>query len=180
MRPWAADILHYWFDIIGLHNWFHSGPDLDHEIKARFAPLWESQAREAAIFFVTSPSEALAATILFDQFPRNMFRHEANAFATDGLALEISKLAIEAGFDNQIPTDRRQFLYMPFMHSECLTDQDMSVELFDRLGQADQFRYAIMHRDLIRRFGRFPHRNEILGRQSLPEEIEAIAEGSNW
>ena len=178
MTP-VEEVIAFWREV-GPEGWYRGDAALDQKVRARFEGLWRAARDGACADWMESAEGALALILLLDQFPRNMFRHEADAFATDGLALEISKLAIEAGFDSQIPADRRQFLYMPFMHSECRADQDMSVELFDRLGQADQLRYAIMHRDLIRRFGRFPHRNEILGRQSLPEEIEAIAEGSNW
>lgn len=180
MTAWADDVLHYWFDHLGPGHWYGSTPDIDAEIRDRFEPLWASLRREQAIFFVSSSREALAAVILFDQFPRNIFRHEADAFATDRLALEIAKLSLESGFDNELESAEKQFLYMPFMHSENLADQNMSVELFDRPGTENSLRFAIMHRDLIVRFGRFPHRNEILGRETLPNEVEAIAEGSNW
>lgn len=180
MAAWVDDILQFWFDNVGPDRWFGSGADIDDEICERFEPLWHSLRGEKAIFFVTSPEAALAAIILFDQFSRNIFRHQADAFATDPLALEIAKLAIEAGFHIQLDTRQKQFLYMPFMHSESLEDQDMSVELFDMLGEQKPLQFAIMHRDLIKRFGRFPHRNEILGRETLPEELDAVAEGKDW
>lgn len=180
MTAWADDILHFWFDHIGPERWYGSGPEIDAEIRERFEPLWQSLARERAVFFVNSPDDALAGIILFDQFPRNIFRHEADAFATDPLALEISKLAIGAGFHGQFDEHQKQFLYMPFMHSESLADQEMSVELFDALGEAKPLQFAIMHRDIIKRFGRFPHRNEVLGRETLPEELDAVSEGKSW
>jgi uncharacterized protein (DUF924 family) len=180
MTAWSADILYYWFEVLGPERWFNSSPEIDAEISERFAPLWISLRHEPAVFFVSDPQEALAAILLFDQFPRNIYRHEAGAFATDALALNIAKLALEAGFDHSLTADQQHFLYMPFMHSESLEDQDISVELFDRLGKTDALQFAIMHRDIIRRFGRFPHRNEILGRETHPDEIEAIAEGENW
>jgi uncharacterized protein (DUF924 family) len=117
---------------------------------------------------------------LFDQFPRNIFRHKADAFATDRLALEISKLSIAQGLNGQLSLEEQQFLYMPFMHSENITDQDMSVELFDALGKAEPLQFAMMHRNLIKRFGRFPHRNNVLGRETMPDELDAISEGENW
>ncbi len=180
MTGWTDDVFHFWFDHIGPDRWFGGGYQVDVEITERFEPLWHALKDEKAIFFVTSPTDALAAVILFDQFPRNMFRHEADAFATDPLALEISKLAIEAGFDVEMTTHQRQFLYTPFMHSESIEDQDMSVELFDGLGVAEPLQFAIMHRDIIKRFGRFPHRNEVLGRETLPEEMDAVNEGKDW
>ena len=172
--------MHYWFDHLGPKHWYNSAPEIDEEISGRFKPLWESLRSEAPIFFIASAREALGAIILFDQFPRNMFRHEAGAFATDALSLDIAKLGLEAGFDSQLDHSERQFLYMPYMHSESLADQDMSVELFDRLDHADALQFAILHRDMIVRFGRFPHRNEILGRETSPKEVDAIAEGQNW
>lgn len=180
MTNWTADVLHFWFDHIGPARWYGGGHEVDAETRDRFEPLWFSLKDEKAIFFATSPTDALAAVILFDQFPRNMFRHEADAFATDDLALGIAKLALEAGFDAQLDVAQRQFLYMPFQHSEDIADQDMSVELFDALGEEPPLKFAIAHRDIVKRFGRFPHRNEILGRETLPEEVEAIAEGQNW
>ncbi len=180
VSAWAKDLAHYWFDIVGPDHWFHSAPEIDEDIRERFKPLWESLRHEPGMFFVTSAKEALAAILLFDQLPRNMFRREANAFATDGLALAIAKLAMEAGFDNSLNSVQQHFLYMPFMHSENLDDQDMSVELFDRLGKHEPLQFAILHRDMIVRFGRFPHRNEILGRETRPEEVEAIAESEDW
>lgn len=180
MAGWIDDVLHFWFDHIGPARWYGGGHEIDVEITERFEPLWFALKDEKAIFFATSPLDALAAVILFDQFPRNMFRHEADAFTTDPLALDISKLAIEAGFDVEMTTHQRQFLYMPFQHSESLEDQDMSVELFDGLGDSNSLQFAIMHRDIIKRFGRFPHRNEVLGRETLPEEMDAVNEGKNW
>ena len=180
MTAWTDDVLHFWFDHIGPEHWYGGGPEVDAEITERFEPLWHSLKKEKAIFFVTSPLEALAAVILFDQFPRNMFRHQPDAFATDALALSIAKLSIETGFDTDMTPEQRQFLYMPFQHSEDIADQDMSAELFDGLGLAEPMKFAIAHRDIIKRFGRFPHRNEVLGRETLPEEVSAIEEGEHW
>ena len=180
MTAWAKDVLHFWFDHVGPDRWYGAGAEIDAEIRERFESLWHSLKREKAVFFISSPEDALAAVILYDQFPRNIFRHEADAFATDSLALEISKLAIEAGFHVDLDQHQRQFLYMPFMHSENLSDQDMSVELFDALGDRKPLQFAIMHRDIIKRFGRFPHRNEILGRETLPAELDAVKEGKDW
>lgn len=177
---WAEDILHYWFDHLGPNYWFNANDDIDEEIRSRFEQLWNSMRGEAALFFVTDPREALAAVILFDQFPRNMYRDEADAFSTDLLALGIAKGAIEAGFDASLPHEQRGFLYMPFMHSERMAEQDRSVELFDGLGDKQQLDYAILHRDMIARFGRFPHRNEILGRESTKAEAEALSLGRGW
>lgn len=179
-QRWAEDVLHYWFDHLGERYWFRPNEDVDAEISDRFQSLWNSMRHEPAIFFLTDPREALGGIILFDQFPRNMFRDEADSFSTDPLALSIAKAAIEAGFDVSLTPEQRTFVYMPFMHSEQMADQDRSVELFDMLGQKEQLNYAIMHRNMIHRFGRFPQRNEILGRESTQQEAEALVLGRGW
>ena len=119
---------------------------------------------------VASPRGALAAAIVLDQFPRNMYRGTAKAFATDDLAIRLARQAIENKVDEHLTPAERLFLYMPFQHSEILADQEHAVMLFKALGQENALRYAIEHRDIIARFGRFPHRNRALGRQSTPEE----------
>ena len=174
MKPWAEDILHFWFDHVGPAHWFAPRPQLDGEIRERFCPLWEELKAEAPMFFLVGPHQALAAVILFDQFPRNMFREEAEAFSTDGQALGIARQAIDMGYDEQLDDARKSFLYMPFMHSERSDDQDRSVELFRAAGLDDNIAFAERHRDLIRRFGRFPHRNPVLGRESSAAELQAI------
>lgn len=180
MKAWAKDVLHYWFEILGPEDWFGSTQQIDDEIRRRFGPLWQSLHRESVASFIGSAKEALAAIILFDQFPRNIFRDNPDAFASDALALQISRLAIGAGFEQALNLGERHFLYMPFMHSEDIADQDKSVALFDKLGNDDALKFANMHRDMIKRFGRFPHRNKALGRETHPDEAAAIAEGKNW
>jgi uncharacterized protein (DUF924 family) len=177
---WVNDVLDYWFNHLEPRHWFAPNPDIDDEIRDRFEPLWYSQKSEAAMFFLTDPRVALSAIILFDQFPRNMFRDSPDSFATDRLALSIAEGMIEAGFDNALPSDQRAFAYMPYMHSERMLDQDRSVELFDMLGQKEQVEFAILHRDVIRRFGRFPHRNAVYGRESTPDELEFLQIGRGW
>ena len=177
---WADDIHDFWFRHIGPEHWFSANHEINEEISERFEPLWRSLRDEKAMFFLEDAREALAAIILFDQFPRNMFRGEPDSFSTDALALDIAGQAIELGYDVGMSDDERHFLYMPYMHSESLADQDRSVELFDGLGKHEALRHAILHREAIRQFGRFPHRNAILGRESLPEELQALAEGLSW
>jgi uncharacterized protein (DUF924 family) len=126
--------------------------------------------------FLTDPLTALAGVILFDQLPRNMFRGHADAYSTDHLALAIAKGAIARGFDKELAKDERKFLYMPLQHSEQLDDQNQALLLFTQLGDDEQIKYSKHHRDIIARFGRFPHRNAILGRASRPEEIAAGAD----
>jgi uncharacterized protein (DUF924 family)/predicted acylesterase/phospholipase RssA len=174
------DILDFWFGEIGSQHWWTRSDRTDETIRSRFLPLWETWRMRSADCFLGTARDALAAVLLFDQFSRNMFRGQANAFATDGLALEIARHTIERGLDQSLTREERTFLYMPFMHSEDIAMQDRSVALFEQLGQADQIDYAHRHRDIIARFGRFPARNAALGRPDRPGEAEAIAATSDW
>lgn len=121
----------------------------------------------------------IALVLLLDQFPRNMFRGTPQAFATDAKARGVSERAIAAGHDKPLPRELRMFIYMPFMHSEAMADQDRCLALMEELGEAEQIKYARIHRDVIERFGRFPHRNDMLGRVSTPEEM-AFLEGGGF
>ena len=168
---WADELLSYWFGLTP-EQWWHD-KSLDGDIRERFLDLWETQRQCPAEAFMGSPREALAAVILLDQFPRNMFRDHADSFATDHLALQISKDAIDRGYDEQLSQVERSFLYMPFQHSEELDDQLRSVALFTALGNPEQLEFAKLHHDVIERFGRFPHRNAILARTPRPAELEA-------
>jgi uncharacterized protein (DUF924 family) len=172
---WRADVLRFWF-ALDPDQWWHGGRELDHRIRQAFLKLWFEKRQLPVDAFLTDELTALAGVILFDQFPRNMFRGEADAYATDDLALAIAKRAVERGFDDQLQPDERKFLYMPFQHSEKLEDQNRAVLLFTALGDEHQLGYAKHHREIIERFGRFPHRNAVLGRQSRPEEIAAGAD----
>jgi len=169
---WRADVLQFWFGL-GYDQWFKGTSELDHKIRENFLKLWSEKRQLPAEEFLGDPLTALAAVILFDQFPRNMFRGHADQFATDHLALAIAKGALDAGFDDELAHDERKFLFMPFEHSEDLDDQNRSVLLFTQLGDDEQVLYAKKHRDVIERFGRFPHRNAMLGRAPRPDEIAA-------
>lgn len=169
---WAGDVLDFWFGQ-PKERWFKKDEAFDAEIVERFAALWEQERGKAADPFFGSADEALGAIILFDQFPRNMFRGEAKSFATDPLALEIAKAAVDRGLDEQVSREQRIFFYIPFEHSEDLADQDRAVALIEPLGDAEYTRYAHAHRDVIARFGRFPHRNAMLGREPTAEERAA-------
>ena len=171
MSAWSEEVLDYWFGLDPKQWWFDKR--LDTEIMERFHDLWEAKRQCPAETFLGSPREALAAVILFDQFPRNMFRGHADQFATDHLGLTIAKAAIDRGYDEQLSGPERGFLYMPFQHSEDLDDQERSLLLFTGLGDPEQLRFARLHHDVIARFGRFPHRNAVLGRTPRPAEIEA-------
>jgi uncharacterized protein (DUF924 family) len=171
-NDWRADVLKFWFGLT-YDEWWKGGSEIDNRIKQRFLKLWAEKRQLPVESFLDDPLTALAGVILFDQFPRNMFRGHAEQFATDHLALAIAKGALEKGFDENLQQQERGFLYMPFQHSENVADQNRGVLLFTELGEAEQLGYAKKHRDVIERFGRFPHRNAILGRAPRPEEVAA-------
>ena len=169
---WRSNILKFWFGL-SHDEWWRGPPELDHRIKQDFLNLWAERRQLPAESFLCDPLTALAAVILFDQFPRNMFRGDAEQFATDHLALTIAKSAVDRGLDDQLQPRERGFLYMPFQHSESLADQKRSLQLFTALADDEQLGFARKHHDVIKRFGRFPHRNAMLGRAPRPEEVAA-------
>lgn len=169
---WRADVLKFWFSL-GAERWFKTDPALDHQISQRFLKIWADERQLPVDAFLTDPLTALAGVILFDQLPRNMSRDNAEQFATDDLALGIARAATDAGFDDQLDLDERMFLYLPFEHSENLADQNRSILMFTKLGNKHYLDFAKRHYDIIERFGRFPHRNHILGRQPRAAEIAA-------
>ena len=178
MSGWQRELLDFWFGLAP-EQWWKADPALDAVIEERFRETWEEQRQCPASAFLGSPEEALAAVILFDQVPRNMFRGHADQFSTDSLALAIAKGAIEREHDEALAQPRRGFLYMPFQHSEDLHDQKRSLGLFAALGDEAQLAYAKKHHDVIARFGRFPHRNAVLGRKPRPAE-EAAGDVVPW
>lgn len=171
---WRADVLKFWFGL-DPKQWWLGGEALDHRIKPGFLKLWAEKRQLPVENFLTDPLTALAAAILFDQFSRNMFRGSAEQYATDQLALAIAKGAVDKGFDEELEPQERGFLYMPFQHSERLADQNRSMLLFTALGDEGQLGYARKHHEIVERFGRFPHRNAVLGRAPRPDEIAAGA-----
>lgn len=175
---WPAEILTFWFQELDPKDWWAKSDATDDQIRERFLELWEEQKSKTADDFLTAPETALAAVILFDQFPRNMFRDSADAFSTDHLAQQIAEKAVDLELDAQLPEDQRAFLYMPFMHAEDIQLQNRSVTLFTKLGSNQKF--ANEHRDVIAKFGRFPHRNAVLGRQTRDGEQAAIDAGASW
>jgi uncharacterized protein (DUF924 family) len=168
----VRSILDFWF-ALGWDDWWRSSPELDAEISKSFETLWAEQREHVPELFLGSADEALAAVILFDQFPRNMFRGHADQYSTDPLALAVAKGAVARGYDDGMASAQRGFLYMPFEHSENPRDQVQSLLLFTALGNDEHLKYARLHHDVIQRFGRFPHRNAVLGRK--PTAIEAAA-----
>ena len=173
MSDWRRSVLTFWFEEVGPDHWWRGGEPIDHLCRDRFADLYAEKRQLPPESFLADPLTALAGVILFDQLPRNMFRGHADQFMTDSLALAIAKGAVDRGFDEQLTKDEKTFLYMPFQHSESLADQQHSLTLFGALGDDDLLGYARKHHELIKRFGRFPHRNQMLGRQMRPEEIAA-------
>ena len=172
MSDWRADVLKYWFGL-DPDRWWKADPALDDQIRERFLELWKDKRRLPVSSFTADPLTALAGVILFDLFPRNMFRGHAEQFATDTLALGIARAAVDAELDDQLARQERGFLYMPFQHSEDLADQRRSVALFTALGDDYLLGFAKKHHDVIERFGRFPHRNAMLGRAPRPQEVSA-------
>ncbi|MEA3542739.1 MAG: DUF924 family protein [Pseudomonadota bacterium] len=177
---WAAALLDFWFNQVGESGWWSHDPALDQRCLAEYKALWREKQALPAETFLDRADDALAAVLLFDQLPRNMFRGTGQAFDTDALARDIARGAIAHGYDIQIGGAGRLFFYMPFQHSEALEDQEMAVTLIEGTGDADAIDFARQHHAMIQRFGRFPHRNAALGRETLLEEAEAVAEGSDW
>ncbi|PZU68586.1 MULTISPECIES: DUF924 family protein [Sphingobium] len=177
---WAAALLDFWFNQVGEEGWYSHDPALDQHCIDRFAVLWSEKRTLPPESFLDRADDALAAVLLFDQLPRNMFRGQAQAFATDPIAREVARGAIALGYDIQIGGAGRLFFYMPFQHSEDLADQELSLSLFEGTGDARSLDFARQHHATIARFGRFPHRNAALGRTTLPAEAAAVAEGSQW
>lgn len=174
------DVLSYWLDEVGADRWYRGDQALDDAIRARFLTTWEDCQEGGCGLWLTDPAGVLAYVILTDQFSRNMFRGDPRSFATDAQARVAAKLAMDHDWDLQIDEPARHFFYMPLMHSENLVDQDKAVELIgSRLPQtgAGQLDHAIVHRDIVREFGRFPFRNTALARDTTSKERVFLEEG---
>ena len=174
--PTPADILAFWREA-GRDRWYEKDDAFDAEVRRRYLSLWQKAAAGELSSWEESDDGALALVIVLDQFPRNMFRGDARTYASDAPAREVAHRAIERGVDARIDPELRQFLYLPFNHSEHLADQLRCIELFSKTSNTEQQKYADHHADIIRRFGRFPHRNRILGRSTTPEEQAFLDEG---
>lgn len=175
-QSWVDDVLTFWFETLDRKGWFTKSAETDALIRDRFLGTYERVIATDDAALLSDARIALAAIIVVDQFPRNMFRGDPQSFASDAKALRLAKSAVSAGFDAGLTVDERAFLYLPFEHSEAVDDQDRAVGLMSALGDEEYTRYAEAHRDVIRRFGRFPHRNAILGRVSTPEEEAYLAQ----
>lgn len=179
-RPWAADLLHFWFHELTPAQWFGGGDRVDRLCARRFAARWQALHRRAPAEFLSDPQTALAAILLFDQIPRNVFRGDPRAFASDRLARTLTRGAVARGWHRTVPAPARQFVLMPLMHSEAMADQLLSLRLFARLGRPGNLAFARAHARMIARFGRFPHRNAVLGRRSSAAEVAAVTQGNAW
>ena len=176
MTETPETVLDFWFSELTPEDWFRKSDETDRTITDRFKDLHLALSREIPGEWRASPDARLALIIVLDQLPRNIYRGSPLAFATDGLALKEAKAALAVGADKAVAEDRRFFFYMPLEHAEDIDEQERCVTLFEALGNANYLDYAIQHRDLIERYGRFPHRNPILGRVSTPEEREYLAQ----
>jgi uncharacterized protein (DUF924 family) len=170
---WVGAVLRFWFEELSESQWFAKDAALDARIRERFLSTHEQVATDAAAG-ISGPRAALAAVVVLDQFSRNMFRRDPRAFASDAIARRISTQAIEQGFDAAMSQEERMFLYLPFEHSEDGRDQARSLELTQSLGNESWTRFARMHKEIIDRFGRFPHRNAVINRTSTAAEIEFL------
>jgi uncharacterized protein (DUF924 family) len=168
----AGEVLKFWF-ARDRKAWYQKNPAFDDEIRTRFLPLHEQALKGKLESWQAEAASCLALVILLDQFPRNMFRDSARAFAADAPAREAARVIVERGWDKNMSADERTFAYLPFEHSESAADQALSCELMKPLGE-EPYRYAVRHKEIIDRFGRFPHRNAALGRESTSEEIEFL------
>lgn len=176
----AEDVITFWLSEVGPKGWYMGGDELDQTVRDRYLDLWNEALHGGLHSWLTSAREVLAYLILTDQFPRNMFREDPRAFATDPQARSAAKAAINLDMDRKISEPERQFFYLPLMHSECITDQDRCVRLMltrmTENGESNLL-HAKAHRELIRRFGRFPFRNSALARCSTSEEKAFLEEG---
>lgn len=179
MSP-SDEVLAFWINA-GPAKWFAKDETFDQEIRDRFEAVHMTGSRGELNHWADTPAGALALVVLLDQFPRNMYRGSAHAFATDPLARAIARRAVDRGDHLQVEAAVRFFLFMPFEHAEDMADQDLAVTLFKELqaatGEPGNLYWAEQHRDIIARFGRFPHRNACLGRESTAEELKFLADG---
>jgi uncharacterized protein (DUF924 family) len=175
MTESPQSIVDFWFSGAVRPLWFKSTPEFDNQLRERFEQLWRQAAAGKLDSWAKSAEGALALVILLDQIPLNIFRGKASSFSTEAKAREITGRAIDKGWDTTLTDVQKTFLYMPFMHSETPADQDRAVSLYQAAGLEYNLKFARHHQDIIRRFGRFPHRNAILGRESTAAELAYLA-----
>jgi uncharacterized protein (DUF924 family) len=180
-RAAPKDIIQFWFSPETRPHWFVASDAFDAEVRERFGDYSERASAGELDDWARTPEGSLALILLLDQVPRNIHRHTAEAFRSDGKALALAKKAVSVGFDKGVGQDERLFFYLPFQHAEDRAIQDEAVRLVEALGNEENANYARRHRDIIHRFGRFPHRNAQLGRTSTEEEIEFLKQpGSSF
>ncbi len=179
-ESWVDDVLHFWFVELPPLAWFSGDASTDALVRTRFLTLHEDLRRGLPPAALMAPEPALATVIALDQFPRNLYRGQAETYAADNAALAAAERAVALGFDRAFDPTRRLFLYLPFMHAEDRAAQARSVELCQTLSDGETLAYAWRHREIVDRFGRFPHRNAILGRPSTAEEIEFLKAGRGF
>ena len=171
------DIIDFWFAEENKSLWFNSSPLFDSELKEQFEDTYIAACEGELSAWEDSAEGLLALVILLDQFPLNMYRGDAKCFSTEQRSREISLKSIEKGLDKKLSNEQKSFLYMPFMHSEEISDQDKAISLFEEAGLKENARFAHHHRDIVQRFGRFPHRNSILDRENTDAEKNYLVSG---
>ena len=175
------EVITFWFEELTPQQWWSKDDDLDNSIRERFATHHEKAAAGELFAWRAEPEGRLAEIIVLDQFSRNMFRNTPWVFMWDSMALVLAQEAVNAGADQQLEPDKRAFLYMPYMHSESRLIHEQAVNLFNAKGLENSYQFELKHKSIIDRFGRYPHRNELLGRQSTPEEVEFLKQpGSSF
>lgn len=175
MQVTPTDILNFWFSEEVKPLWFNSTPEFDAHLKEKFGDVYQAALHGEFCDWQQSAEGCVALVVILDQFPLNMYRGLPESFDGEVKARSITKDAVNKGYDKQISNEQKAFLYMPLMHSENIADQDLSVKLFEAAGLQENLRFAMHHRDIVQRFGRFPHRNKILGRPSTQAELDYLA-----
>jgi uncharacterized protein (DUF924 family) len=170
----SDDIIHFWFSELSPQDWFTKSDVIDHTIRERFFSLYERASRCELAAWRETAEGALAEIIVLDQFSRNLFRDSPRAFSCDAQALALAQEAIQKGFDAALKVPKKTFLYLPFMHSESAVIHKQAVDLFNQEGMENNYEYELMHKEIVDRFGRYPHRNATLGRESTEEELEFL------
>jgi len=181
MADTSEAVLSFWFQELDHADWFRRSPGVDEQVRSRFTELHARAAACELYAWRVAPEGRLAEILVLDQFSRNLYRDDARAFACDALALALAQEAVAAGADQPLTPVQRSFLYMPYMHSESLPIHDIAVQLYDQPDLEENLRFEIRHRDIIEQFGRYPHRNAVLGRHSTAEETEFLKQpGSSF
>ena len=170
----STEVIDFWFNELGTKDWFRKDDEIDARITQRFRAVHSWAARGELWSWRSTALGALAEIIVLDQFSRNMFRDDPRAFATDGMALVLAQEALRRSLDRELSPSQKSFMYMPFMHSESALIHETAVKLFTEPGLEENLDFELRHKAIIDRFGRFPHRNRILGRPSTPEELEFL------